>query len=255
MKLIDIHTHLAWGVDDGIQSKEDMLTVLKQAKEQGISAICLTPHITIGESSEEQLMLMKQRHKELRTLSDITICLGSEVKITSALNEQSKYYTLNNGKYVLIEGEVMKDGNDFIELMDDYLNVFLNKGEIPLIAHIERYFKGDLDVEYVRYLKEKGCILQVNSTSILNRLNDSDYENAMKLLDEQLVDVIASDVHRISGSRGLCLLECYEALNKMGFDSKYIEDMMYRNPTNILNNKALVKRKYKKRNILKRIFS
>lgn len=255
MKFVDIHSHLAWGVDDGIQSKEDMIAVLKQYHQQDISAICLTPHVIAGKTSDEELQVMKKRQKELQMLTGIKICLGSEVKITSSLDANSKYYTLNHGKYVLIEGDVMKDSDNFIELLDDYLNIFLNKQEIPIIAHVERYFKGDLDIEYIRYLKEKGCIIQVNSTSILNRLNESDYENAIALLDNQLVDVIASDVHRISGSRSLCLLECYETLNKKGFDSKYIEDIMYRNPTNILNNKPIYQRKYKKRNALKRIFN
>ena len=41
------------------------------------------------------------------------------------------------------------------------------RGYIPIIAHIERYFHDGIDLDYVQYLKSLGCLIKVNTTSLL----------------------------------------------------------------------------------------
>ena len=48
MEFIDLHNHLTWDVDDGIPTKEDTITVLNQARREGIKTIVATPHFVLG---------------------------------------------------------------------------------------------------------------------------------------------------------------------------------------------------------------
>ena len=47
--MIDIHCHLLYGVDDGAKTIEESVAMLEAAKEQGISAMILTPHVCLSE--------------------------------------------------------------------------------------------------------------------------------------------------------------------------------------------------------------
>ena len=93
--MIDIHTHILPNVDDGSDSFEKSVKMLKQAKEQGITHIILTPHTILNSSSYLEKEELKQKFDHfVKQIEDIGIkvYLGSEIYYT----EKSYHKLVNN---------------------------------------------------------------------------------------------------------------------------------------------------------------
>ena len=249
MKYIDLHTHIAYGLDDGAQDIVETLGFLQKAKEQNYEAIVLTPHM--DETQKDKYEEMYQRYLELKQISDIELYLGNEILLneySSDLIKSKQFYTINQSKYILIECDLSNSYHHMLDELDNQLNTILSRGYIPVIAHVERYYKDEVDLDYVQYLIQKGCMIQVNTTSIL-----ANYKKVQPLLDAQLVHVIASDAHDLT-NRTFNMDEAYQLLKKKQYDIEYIEAMMYHHPKAIIQNKILTDKIYKKRKTIYRLW-
>ena len=141
-RTIDLHSHIAWEIDDGMPSKEDALVALRQAKKDGIIAICSTPHIIPGQLDQNILYEIRSRQKDLEEISPLPIYYGGEVMMNSEfidLLDKKLYPTINGSKYMLVEFNVLKDIHQ-ISWHQEALYECSIRGYIPVIAHIERYF-------------------------------------------------------------------------------------------------------------------
>lgn len=261
MKFIDIHTHLAWDVDDGIESLEECKKALQKAKEQNIDTIVATPHLCCGKDDSEKIVLLKERMTELKKVAgefEINVVNGCELM----LNEETKktikgelFIPIEGTKYVLCEDDVRRRNNDFVEYFDIYLKQMINAGYRPIVAHVERYFHEDIDLDYIAYLVELGCVIQVNTTSLLHE-NSVQYKNAMALLEKRMVHVIASDTHQAEGWRVPNLKDCYQKLIDEGFYEDYVRVLMESNPRHIVSGEEVESFSLKKvkKGMLDRIF-
>ena len=257
MKFIDLHTHVAYNLDDGLKTKEETLNAFIQANKQGYESIVMTPHINMN-SSKEYYQVIKDRYNELKEEAleyGLGLYLGSEIKLddgTLDLFNQSFIYTINESRYILIECDCTLPYHYIFDKLEDYLNVFLNKGYRPVIAHIERYFKDDIDLDYIEYLIQKGCLIQINTNSLLDKKN---YKKVQSLLDQHLVHLVCSDAHSLYNHRTLNMSEAYHVLKNKRYDNQYIEDIMYNHAYMIIHNKDIEIKKYKKRNILCKVLN
>ena len=86
-KYIDLHSHIAWGIDDGMPSIEDAVRSLESAKQDGIVGICSTPHFIPGQLDVHIYNEMVTRQLELRKMSPIPIYFGGEVMMNSEFIE------------------------------------------------------------------------------------------------------------------------------------------------------------------------
>lgn len=240
-KYIDLHSHIAWGIDDGMPSVEDAVGSLESAKKDGIVGICSTPHFVPGQLDVHIYNEMVTRQLELRKMSPIPIYFGGEVMMNSEfINglDMEIYPTLNGSRYMLVEYNVLRDIHS-IEYRYDCLYELKVRGFIPVIAHIERYFHSELDYSIINHWIDMGCVLQINRTSILGMHGKQIQKNALALLDDGYCDVIATDTHRASGSRISMLSDVYSVVGKrIGFDNADI--LMYTNPKHILEDKDIL---------------
>ena len=240
-KYIDLHSHIAWGIDDGMPSIEDAVKALELAKDDGIVGICSTPHFIPGQLDVHIYNEMVTRQLELRKLSPIPIYFGGEVMMNSEFIEGLEldlYPTLNSSRYMLVEYNVLRDIHS-IDYRDDCLYELKVKGFVPVIAHIERYFHSELDYSIIENWIDMGCVLQINRTSILGMHGKQIQKNALALLDDGYCDVIATDTHRANGSRISMLSDVYSVVGKrIGFDNADI--LMYTNPKRILEDKDIL---------------
>jgi len=261
LKYIDLHGHYAWNIDDGIRSKEEAIEALTLAKQQGITEIVATPHIESKNISENQYQKILERIENLQKLGyqyGLKVKSGCELKLDENVDiilSKKLYIPIENTKYILCEYDLSKPIREFIEEFDGYLLEIINEGYIPIVAHIERYFYKELDIEFIKYLIELGCVIQINTTSILGLGNHEHHKNALKLIEKQLVHVIASDTHRSQGARCPNMKECYEYLYKCGYEKKYIELLMYENPNRIVNNSKIISPYFKNNKLFKNIIS
>lgn len=240
-RFIDLHSHIAWGIDDGIPSIEDAQSSLELARNDGIVGICSTPHFIPGQLDVSIYNEIVSRQMELKEMSSIPIYCGGEVMMNSEFIDgldMEIYPTLNSSRYMLVEYNVLRDIHS-IEYRDDCLYELKVRGYIPVIAHIERYFHSELDYSIIENWIDMGCVLQINRTSILGMHGKKIQSNALSFLDNGYCDVIATDAHRANGSRISMLSDVYSVVGKrIGFDNADI--LMYTNPKRILEDKDIL---------------
>lgn len=233
--MIDIHTHLLPNTDDGVKTKEEAIALIKQAIEDGITDICLTPHFSRVDEyvcKKEKLLIEFNNLKETLKDLDINIYLGNELMIEQNLDsllENNELCTINNSKYVLVEFPL----DEYKKEYDEYLYNISSLGLKIIIAHPERYqFISDELID--KWLKQ-GYILQSNARSLLRPHTK---KLVFKLIEEGKISLFASDAH--NELRPSLLKEEYELVSKK-FDKQIAELLFVENPRNILNNLDIIK--------------
>jgi len=191
--MIDIHTHILPGVDDGAGSYEDALVMLEAYDEQGIEAVVLTPHVaprrgffntreTLGSVFEALLEKVKQRGLGIK------IYLGSEFDEGDSVLEDIKAgVTLNDTRFVLLDFG-MREAD-----IADVVYEMMIKGYRVIIAHVERY--AYVSFEDIKRYRKEGALIQVNAKHLLKKGSKEAQKMALKLLKHDLIDIVASDMH------------------------------------------------------------
>jgi protein-tyrosine phosphatase len=192
--MIDVHSHIIFGVDDGPSCIEQSLEMLKEADRVGIRTIIATPHfhepIFDLERVEENYQELLFRAKDY----DIGIQLAYEVFI----NPESHLQSNNRRKFNLNKGELMLLEFPFgVNPQKCFENVCkLNlQNIIPIITHIERNRNFINEFGCVVSLIKAGCYIQVDAASIIGVYGSRIKEYTKKLIQMRLVDMVASNAH------------------------------------------------------------
>lgn len=240
---IDLHSHIAWDVDDGIKTKEDAIKALGQAKEDGIMGICSTPHVICGKTdlvAFQNILLRQQELMEIAKEMGVYIYSGAEmfmnIDFLDSL-DNGIFQTLNESRYMLVEFDLSRDIH-YISYIDEYLDELFCRGFIPVIAHVERFFPAGLDLEMVENWLEIGCLLQTNRTSLMGFHGKVIQRNARHLVKNKMIHLVASDTHRIVGNRIEKLSDAYQVVIKLT-DTEYADQLFLRNPLIILDDEVL----------------
>lgn len=209
--MIDLHTHILPGVDDGAKNLEMALAMAGNAAASGVTIIAATPHFY----ELPQWSLVKEKVEELRSEFNkarigVELVAGAELMMDPGIMDMAARDIptyADKGKYCLVEFPLQQVPMYAEEVLFD----LQTKGIIPIIAHPERY---DAVVENpnlaLGWLKQ-GCLIQMNSGSILGRFGSTIQETAKIMLNCNMVQLVASDGHG-SERRRLNLPEAYSAL-------------------------------------------
>lgn len=240
---IDLHSHIAWDVDDGIKTKEDAIKALEQAIEDGIMGICSTPHVICGKTDTnafQNILLRQQELMEIAKKMGVYIYSGAEmfmnIDFLDSL-DNGIFQTLNESRYMLVEFDLSRDIH-YISYIDEYLDELFCRGFIPIIAHVERFFPTGLDLEMVENWLEMGCLLQTNRTSLMGFQGKVIQRNAHHLVKNKMIHLVASDTHRTVGNRIEKLSDAYQVVIKLT-DTEYADQLFLRNPLIILDDEVL----------------
>lgn len=203
--MIDIHSHIIFGVDDGPKTIQESLELIGEARRQGVRVIVATSHRRKGmfETPEKVIManFLELKAAVARVFPETRLCYGGELYYTKDIIgklDKKKVPTLNGTKNVLIEFSMNTPWKEIQEAVNEVILL----GLTPVIAHIERYdalaFKG----ERVAELIDKGCYTQVNSSHVLKPglIGDPSKEFKKRVqyfLDNDLVYCVASDMHNL----------------------------------------------------------
>lgn len=235
MYLTDVHCHVLPLVDDGPQSLEESVKILKEAYEQGVRYMIMTPHYRPGmfEPSMRRIMYSYKYLKEVAQGLGIKIRLGCENYRHEGLVEElleKKRPTMAGSKYVLVEFS----GHDLFSTVRNTVYELTNHGFKPIIAHVERYTSCQT-VEKIKELKELGASIQVNAGSILGEDGWQLKRFCDQLMKEELIDFIGSDTHNTK-TRKMNLKKCASYVKrKMG--KKYAQQVLIENPAKIWKNR------------------
>jgi len=232
--MIDIHSHILPGVDDGSPDLETSLRMVEIAASEGISAIVATPHF-IPKDKELDRNLVLEKVEELNqfirqnTDKDVKIYPGEEVFLSPEIPElysEGKLITLfDKGKYLLIELPMVSIP-PYTKQVIYSLNL---KGVKPIIAHPERNREIAKDVDKLRELISLGALAQVNSLSFYGVFGSSAKNAAEKIVKRGLAQFIATDSHT-ARARSPRFQKLYKS-----FSPKFIDIMMRQNPERVFS--------------------
>ena len=188
----DIHSHCLPGVDDGMQSVEEVVEALVSMAKQGVKRVYFTPHV-MEDYPKNRTTFLKERFAELqRDVSlDIEVALAAEYMLDASFHKH------------LTEGELLcfKDNHILIEMsylspspdLDSTIYDLQIKGYRPILAHPERYLF--MDKEDYKHLKHIGCKYQLNLMSLSGQYGKRAYNVGWYLLQNGLYDFAGTDMH------------------------------------------------------------
>ena len=189
---VDQHSHILYGLDDGVKTQEDSLAILRFLEEQGVSEVWFTPHVMedVPNTSEG----IRARFGELKSVYEggLRLHLAAEYMIDTLFEKRlsQKDLLLHGEDTVLVETSSVAPPINLWEILDSMLKA----GYRPLVAHPERYRYMDRD-DY-RDLHNMGCLLQLNLPSIVGFYGESARQRAQYLLDKGWYRMFGSDCHR-----------------------------------------------------------
>lgn len=240
--MIDIHNHLLPGIDDGCITYADALKALKEAENNGIKAIILTPHYIKGSkfacnNQDKKEILKKLKEEALENNINIELYLGNEIYFENELYElitNGEAMTLNDSKYMLFELPMTNIVNNLKEVIFD----LRSKGIVPIIAHPERYTYFQDDPNELIPLIRQGCLFQGNLGSLLGLYGKGAKKCLKVFLEHNLIHFMASDVHH-SNSKNYILLDdgLKELENIVGAEAK---TLIEENPLKVINNQDII---------------
>lgn len=246
MEFIDIHNHCAWAIDDGAQNIDECRKILRLAEADGVKTIIATPHFIPGQIDLNHKSIVKSRLDDLNVLAEdfgINIIYGSEILLNRDFLEMinnNNFLTLGESKYILVEFDILSDLGDENEVEERLYEIIL-LGYIPIIAHVERYFKiNSLDLNRIMKWIEMGCYIQVNRSSLIGLHGKKARKNAIILIKKGLVHVIASDAHSMESGRYCILSDAFQIVKKIT-NLNSVEILFFRNPMHIIKNEKLEK--------------
>lgn len=234
--MIDFHSHILPNVDDGSTSVEETINILKEAQEVGFSKIISTSHYIeeYYEYNEKERMILLENIK--KSDKNLEILLGSEIYITENivnLVKEKKASTINNSKYILFE---LPMNNKTIITKETIYRIIENE-YVPIIAHPERYSYVQEKPEYVEELSEMGALFQANYGSIIGMYGEKAKKTVKKLLKQNLIKFLGSDVHRTKQIYPK-IPQIIKKLKKIIPEYK-IEELVLINPQKVLDNKEI----------------
>lgn len=215
--MIDIHSHILPGVDDGAQSEKESIALAKAAVEEGIEAIIATPHHKNGSFSNDRNSILKSVSILTKLLEQENIPLqvlpGQETRIHGDMIDDLRkgdIQPLNDTKYVFVElpfTSVPRYANQLLYDMQI-------EGYIPIIVHPERNSelieKPDQLYNFVR----NGALTQVTAASLIGNFGKKAERFSEQIIDANLVHFIASDAHNTT-NRKFHLKDAYEKINSL----------------------------------------
>jgi protein-tyrosine phosphatase len=238
--MIDLHSHILPGVDDGSPDLDTSLQMARIAVADGITHMACTPHIVAGvyDNSAKTIsdaVAILQRHLHEAQIP-LELFVGADVYIAPDLPERltsGEVPTLNKSRYFLFE----PTHHILPPRIEDLTSRLLNAGFVPILTHPERLTWIVSHYTVVEHLNDAGCLIQLTAGSIEGAFGRTALYYAEKLIDEGRVDIVASDAHN-AGIRQPCLSRAREWLStRIGEEAA---DKMVRQRANeILSNQSV----------------
>ena len=198
--MIDFHSHILPGVDDGAQNLEESLTMLREAFLQGVDAVVSTSHFYAAEEYPGEFLARRnsalQQLREAMLFSEEVypnVIAGAEILYFPGISEAEGIDRLRieNSRCILIEPPMSPWSED---MLDDIQQLGMNFDLIPVIAHVNRYMSVLKDNSLMDRIRQRDMIVQVNGSYFLNPKTQ---KAAIGNLKAGKIGVIGSDCHNM----------------------------------------------------------
>ena len=238
--LIDIHSHILFGVDDGPKTMEQSLEMLMQAEKEGITDILATSHVCHPQYHVHSANVLQQVPQLQRTLDDqgikLKIHAGHEVRMTNDLLEKleiKEVLPLANSHFLLLE---LPSSNVPI-YTKDMIVLLKSRGITPIIAHPERNKAIAEKPSRLERLIREGAVAQITAGSLAGHFGKAVQKLSLDLVRANLVHTYGSDAHNLTTrpflyDAGLTYLEKKKELDAV--------DLLLENNARIIENKPFI---------------
>jgi protein-tyrosine phosphatase len=223
--MIDIHSHILPGIDDGAQTLEDALLMAETAVKEGITHLYATPHHRNGRYENEKHSILHHVNVFNEKLAERNIPLhvlpGQETRLYKELVEELDREVLiplhHQLKYLLIELPSSQVPGYAAETIYE-LNL---RNYIPIIVHPERNSEIMENPDLLHDLILEGALTQITANSVIGNFGKKIMNFSHELIRANMTHFIASDAHNVSG-RGFHLNEAFETIQKQhGVDKRF----------------------------------
>ena len=242
--MIDIHCHIIPGVDDGSEDFAESVSMGEAAASSGVTDIIVTPHCNIpdmyrnyaGQGYDRAFEGLEQLFEENGVR--IRLHRGMEVFGTDNIGrliDDGRVITMAGSRYMLVEFPF----DDDMWRLRDVLYDMWRRGVVPIIAHPERYYAVQDDVQFALDWADMGCLLQLNRTSILAHPSAPEAKTAKRILDMGAAHFVATDAHGVF-SRTAELLDVYEYVSER-YSREWAEILMVENPQRLIENRRILR--------------
>ncbi len=212
--IVDFHSHVLPGIDDGSRSAEESLEILQSMQSQGIEAVVATPHFYASHHFPEKFLERRERAKEevLRAAEEAGIALphlyyGAEVAYFRGMSQSEvlKDLAIEGTGAVLVE---MPMGKWSPYMYQELGEIYRDQGLLPIIAHVDRYLGRFRDYGIPENLSKLPVLVQANASFFLQ---GNTVRKACRMLKEEQIHLLGSDCHNLT-DRGPNLGEAVKAI-------------------------------------------
>ena len=195
--MIDIHTHILPGMDDGSGSLEESLAMAKESARQGVRLLAATPHFYA--TQEDPNSFLRRREKSLALLESAwqdsfpTLLVGAEVRYFDGISRVEKiaHLTLDHTRILLLEMPFTSWSRRMVE---EVVELQRSRGLQVLLAHVERYLK-DQDGQVWETFRQNGVWMQCNANFFLRWQTK---RKAQALFKKGEIQMLGSDTHNMT---------------------------------------------------------
>jgi tyrosine-protein phosphatase YwqE len=200
----DIHSHFIPGIDDGVATIEESMQLLRKMYDLGFRKFITTPHVMDAYPNTNEVILKgleQVRAAIVRENIPITISAAAEYYIDGFFMKK-----LQEEKLLTITGNTALVEISYMNLPDKLTEVLFEmrlNGYTVLLAHPERYPFWHRNFEEYKKLKDQGILFQLNINSLSGYYGIPTMKVAERLINENLIDYIGSDMHGARHLKGL----------------------------------------------------
>jgi len=196
--VIDLHSHVLPGLDDGASSLDDSVEMARAAMIEGIRCLAATPHVrddypTSVEEMESLVQAVQEAVDEAGV--ELRILRGGEIALDRldrlGLDDLRRFGLGGNPRYLLLEFPY----RGWPPAIEGQIAALARQGFVPVLAHPERNREVQEDPGRLDPLVHLGCLVQVTSASLDGRLGRSSAGCARTLVEDGLAHLLASDAH------------------------------------------------------------
>lgn len=224
--MIDLHSHILPGIDDGAKDMDMALNMLKIAVKDGTKKIVATPHFYRGRypnAYNDVYKLVEQVNDAAKENNlDIKIYPGQEIFLDKQIIEDYKkgiIKGIGDTRYMLIELPMDKAPKETFDILYE----LKLQGVVTVIAHPERYAYIIEKPSKINEFIDEGVLFQINSGSIKGIFGKQIQKTAEVLIKHRACNFIASDAHS-TGGRAPVIKEALDAVN--GIDRELYKDII-----------------------------
>ena len=231
--MIDLHCHILDAIDDGARDADDSVAMARQAEEDGIGAVCATPHIRhdhdvrIEELAERVHGLNARLEREMVAVKVLQGGEVAETAVEGLSEEELRLVSLGGGSWILLEPAPGPLDDSLLRRVSH----LAERGHRAIIAHPERHLSADM-FERMAALVVEGALIQATADFFLR---EEMAAGMLSMAGKGLVHVLSSDAHTVHGGRPVRLSPALERLREVELLAPHLDWIANEAPHAIVN--------------------